>query len=335
MLFNTHISLNEDYVELTVNNLYVGNRISDVRFNFLSHPSLGWLYVFSSLPPHPPQPQQLLPLTSKPFKLHLRYLGQKIYRSGKMYWMTFPWSWPKVTAVASISKHFLVCMIKWEPPIRSLQNVIALKILDVFFQGQTLIWPYLRNGCFDWCGTKRKCIGWILGMICDLDHWPAHDLDIGCFNIKFRNNCISGIVGLIDVWNEKEANWKDTELTIWLLPFDHTHDLDLGVSRSESETVLSQEWDSRLTWNKKDVSHPFITMILTMVGWADVPDSDQGNFRRRHAVHISTSIMISLQTFGMFYFLKLEKYGNIECTSALNFTSLWTVQPQGISYGHN
>ena len=26
------------------------------------------------------------------------------------------------------------------------------------------------------------------------------------------------------------------------LPFDHTHDLDLGVSGSESEIALSQEW---------------------------------------------------------------------------------------------
>ena len=38
------------------------------------------------------------------------------------------------------------------------------------------------------------------------------------------------------------------------LPFDHTHDLDLGVSRSESEIALSQEWGSRLTMNEKDVS---------------------------------------------------------------------------------
>ena len=33
---------------------------------------------------------------------------------------------------------------------------------------------------------------------------------------------------------------------------------------------------------RKDVSHPFMTMILTcvtMVGWADVPDSDRGDFR--------------------------------------------------------
>ena len=74
------------------------------------------------------------------------------------------------------------------------------------------------------------------------------------------------------------------------LPFDHTHDLDLGVSRSESEIALSQEWGGRLTMNEKYGSHPVMTMILTcvtMVGWAGVPDSDRGDFRRRCAVDIS------------------------------------------------
>ena len=51
----------------------------------LSHPSLGWLYVFSSFLP-PPQPLLLLP--SKPFKLNLRYLRQRKYRYAEMYWMT-------------------------------------------------------------------------------------------------------------------------------------------------------------------------------------------------------------------------------------------------------
>ena len=77
------------------------------------------------------------------------------------------------------------------------------------------------------------------------------------------------------------------------LSFYHTHDIDPGVEISslKSEIALSQEWDSRLTWNKKDVSHPFMTMILTsvtMLGWADVPDSDWGDFRRRRAVDISS-----------------------------------------------
>ena len=73
----------------------------------LSHPGLGWLYVFNSFPLRPPPPprpppQQLLPLTSKPFELNLTYLAQRIYGSGEMSWMTFSWPWPKVTAVAKI-----------------------------------------------------------------------------------------------------------------------------------------------------------------------------------------------------------------------------------------
>ena len=117
-----------------------------------------------------------------------------------------------------------------------------------------------------------------------------HDLDLGCF----QNSSICRIVGLID------DKWKGSEL-IWYwaicmtLPIDHTHDLDLGVSRSESEIALSQEWGSLLTMNKKDESHPFITMILTcvtMTGWADVPDSDRGDFRRRRAVDISSCLWL-------------------------------------------
>ena len=122
----------------------------------------------------------------------------------------------------------------------------------------------------------------------------THDLDLGCFKVKYRNSPISGIVGLIDVkWKRGELIWYWADCMT--LPFDHTHDLDLGVeiSRSESEITLSQDWDGRLTWKEKDVSHPFMTMILTSlttVGGADVLDSDWGDFRRRRAVDISSWI---------------------------------------------
>ena len=117
----------------------------------------------------------------------------------------------------------------------------------MFFLGQTLFCPYFRNGWSDWCVMKRKCIGSILGIICDLDLDLTHDLDLGCFKVKFWKSCIWGIVGLIDV------KWKDSEL-IWYhltLPLDHTHDLDLGVSRSESEIAISQEWGGQMTWNER------------------------------------------------------------------------------------
>ena len=112
----------------------------------------------------------------------------------------------------------------------------------VFSRSNSIFWLNLRNGWSDWCGTRRKCIGWILGTICDLDLWP-HSWPWPWSNltkVKFQNSSISGIVGLIYV----KWNWKGSEL-IWYwadcmtLPFDHTHDLDLGVSRSESEIALS------------------------------------------------------------------------------------------------
>ena len=118
----------------------------------------------------------------------------------------------------------------------------------------------------------------------------THGLDLGCFKVKFRNSSVSRIVGLIDVkriGSELIWYWADC----MTLLFDHTNDLDLGVSRSESEIALSQEWGSRLTTNEKDVNHPFMTILLTcvtMVGWADVPDSDRGNFRSRRAVDTSS-----------------------------------------------
>ena len=48
-------------------------------------------------------------------------------------------------------------------------------------------------------------------------------------------------------------------------PFDHTHNIDLQVLRSDFEIALSQEWDGRLTWNERDSNHPFMTMVLTFV----------------------------------------------------------------------
>ena len=55
----------------------------------------------------------------------------------------------------------------------------SLKMMDVFFQGQTLFWPYLRNGCSDWCETfESALVGywvWYVTLTFDL----TLDLDLG------------------------------------------------------------------------------------------------------------------------------------------------------------
>ena len=163
----------------------------------------------------------------------------------------------------------------------------------MFFQGQTLFWPYpwkwLVRLMFKSKGSAS--VGyWVQYVTLTVD--LTHDLDLGYFKVKFRKSSISGIVGLIDVkWKRGQLIWYWADYMT--LPFDHTHDIDLGVeiSMSESEIALSHEWDGRLTWNEKEASHPFMTMILTsvtVVGWADVPDSDWGDLRRRRAVDISS-----------------------------------------------
>ena len=152
-------------------------------------------------------------------------------------------------------------------------------LLETFILANFL-WKFLM--CFF---KVKHYFGHISGMVCPIDvkwkgsasvgYWVqyvtltfdlTHDLALGCFKVKLRNSSISGIVGLIDVkWKQSELIWYWADCMT--LPFDHTHDLDLGVeiSRSESEIALSQEWDGWLTWNEKDVSHSFMTMILTSV----------------------------------------------------------------------
>ena len=160
----------------------------------LSHPSLGCLYVFSSFPP--PPPQRLLLFMSKPFELHLRYLGQRKYRSGKMYWMTFWWPWPKVRAVTLINTNLLVCRIKWEPLIQSLQNLVAL-----FF------WSRLSP---DWILEE---FFWKL-LFCQIFFE-----NFGC--VFSRSNTqleISQEWMVRLMWNEKEVHRLDTGWIMWPWP---------------------------------------------------------------------------------------------------------------------
>ena len=52
---------------------------------------------------------------------------------------------------------------------------------------------------------------------------------------------------------------------------------------------------------EKNVSHPFMTMILTcvtVVAWADVPDNDRGDFRRwcRRHIYCIDIVVVSIET---------------------------------------
>ena len=188
-----------------------------------------------------------------------RYLGQRKCKFGKMYWITGwpfydldPKSW--VMAVAMINKNLLVCMIKWEPLTKSLQNWSCLspesleefcwrlwgggggQILDVFFLGLMFYWPYLKEWLVQliiWKGNTL--VGyWVSCMILTFD--LTHDIHLWIFlKVEVWNSLISGMGRLIDM------EGKGCEL------ITHDHNSDLRV---------------------------------TIVGWMDVRDSDWGGFRR-------------------------------------------------------
>ena len=84
-------------------------------------------------------------------------------------------------------------------------------ILWTSCQGQTLYWPYLRNGWSNWYETNRKCISWILGQLCDLDlwhhPWPWPWIFQGQI-LKYMIMSMSGIVCQINVKpNRKDIKW--------------------------------------------------------------------------------------------------------------------------------
>ena len=144
---------------------------------------------------------------SKPFELNLRYLGQRMYWSWKMYWVTFLWLWPNVMTVALINKKFLVCRIKWEPFNQSittkLGSYIPLVMLITWldFEGIPLE-TVLPN--FLW--KFRVCF----------------------FKVKHSIGLISGMIGPID---EKRKGGASVGYCVnyVTLTFDLTHDLDLWL----------------------------------------------------------------------------------------------------------
>ena len=138
----------------------------------------------------PPPPQQLLLLMSKPFELNLRYLRQRTNRPGKMYWMSFPWPWPEVATVTLMNKNVLVCMIKWQPLIQSLQN-LPLSHAHYPIRFWKILWETF---------------------------WRLFFSNFGCvFSRSTTIEIISGMVVSIDV-KQQEVDRLDKGWTMWPWP---------------------------------------------------------------------------------------------------------------------
>ena len=138
---------------------------------------------------------------------------------------------------------------------------ILLKVSDFSFK----VMNASRNECFDWRETKRKCIGWISDLDLYPHPWPW--LWIFFFKFKFRSCCFSGNVYMTYV-KQKGGKFIKYSAKYMTLLLNHTHDLDLDVSRSKFKKALFQEREGWLTWKWVVHSGPgHWPVLLWWGGW--------------------------------------------------------------------
>ena len=142
---------------------------------------------------------------------------------------------------------------------------------------------------------KRKCIGWMLGTTCDLDLWPYSWPWPWMFQGQISKELY--LRNWWSDWCEIKIKWVNMtlgrlyDLALWPHPWPWPWSWNFKVKVWNS---FISGMGRPIDMERKYVSHPFMTMILTsvtMVGWADVPDSDWGDFRRRRAVDLCRELV--------------------------------------------
>ena len=127
----------------------------------------------------------------------------------------------------------------------------------------------------------------------------THDLDLGCFKVKFRNcirNCWSDLCETKRKRIDGILGWL-YDIDLWPHPWPWPWSFKVKV------------WNSLISGMGRPIDMERIgceslTMILTsvtVVGWADVPDNDRGDFRRRRAVDISSLQWIHVVCLPIFF----------------------------------
>ena len=106
-------------------------------------------------------------------------------------------------------------MIKWEPLIQSLQNLVGIspchaclaiffrKISNAFYPSLKCYLPHLRNGWSNWCESKRKWVNWMLRWLGYLWTWPL------TLTLNFQGKMVSRGWEARLSWNERVGNRKD------------------------------------------------------------------------------------------------------------------------------
>ena len=132
----------------------------------------------------------------------------------------------------------------------------SFKVSDMFFQGK-LYWTYLRNRLV-WLMWKEKEVH-RLDTEWTMWPWPLTSPITLTFDFSRSHFKIAVSQELLSDWCETKIYksvryWADC----MVLTFDHTHDLDLVLSRSKFLITLFQEWVCFLILRARTISYPTI-----------------------------------------------------------------------------
>ena len=195
----------------------------------LSHPGLGDFMLSVRFPPPPPPrpprlPQRLLPLTPKTFVPNLTYLGQRIYRFGEMYWMTFLWPWRSWLWYWFTKIHLSA---RWN------KNLSSNHYITWLIASSPLV----------------MLITWLdFGEILLETFWRIFFKNFGCVFSRWNTPLVISQEWLVRLmWNEKKVHRLDSGYTMWPWSLTSHTTLTLNFSRSHFEIAVSQdvEWIGR------------------------------------------------------------------------------------------
>ena len=253
------------------NNPLVKQFITRVH-TLLSNPGQLGDIIFGPFPPSPPPPP---PSPPPPFCQHFSTFRKKTLKliSSNHTWLTYglvktfwhPSRWPgvKVTKLPKRDRIYLVSMIKREPLIQSLQNLVGIspchaclaiffrKISNAFFPSLKCYLPHLRNGWSNWCETKRKWVNWMLRWLGYLWTWPL------TLTLNFQDKMVSRDWEARLSWNERVGNRKDNLRwnTKEMGQLDAAlSGVSLALTFDLQGQIVSREWEAWLSWNERDGS---------------------------------------------------------------------------------
>ena len=167
-----------------------------------------------------------------------------MYRSVEIHWVTFPWPWTKITAVALINERCSSARTSKNHPLNHGKTWWLYPSAMLFIWSNS--WDQIPGGIcseyfcwyflfkiWDVCFMIKRSIRHILGRVGAIDMKWKGSVSIGCwanymwhptiispmplswiFKVKSCNNCILGIGGLIDV-KQNKVNRMHPRPTSW------------------------------------------------------------------------------------------------------------------------